>query len=61
MQRRAWDVLVRAYQGGGTVLVADSRTMLTVPRPTLHDRLCFGSGGDLLWSCLSGDFFEGEE
>lgn len=38
VRRRAWDMLGRTYQGGGTVLVADSRTMVTVPRPTLHDR-----------------------
>ncbi|KAG0729488.1 Molybdenum cofactor sulfurase [Chionoecetes opilio] len=36
--RRAWGVLGRTYQGGGTVLMMDSRQMVTVPRPTLHER-----------------------
>lgn len=36
--RRAWGLLQKSYQGGGTVLMIDSRTMVAVPRPTLHER-----------------------
>ena len=38
VRRRAWGLLERSYIGGGTILMIDSRKMVTVPRPTLHER-----------------------
>ncbi|KAK4303906.1 hypothetical protein Pmani_024112 [Petrolisthes manimaculis] len=38
VSQRAWGVMRKSYQGGGTVMVADSRTMTLIPRPLLHDR-----------------------
>ncbi|KAK8384889.1 hypothetical protein O3P69_014454 [Scylla paramamosain] len=41
--RRAWGLLQKTYHGGGTVLMVDSRNIVTVPRPTLHERFEDGS------------------
>ncbi|XP_069191889.1 molybdenum cofactor sulfurase isoform X2 [Procambarus clarkii] len=38
VRKRAWNVLKKEYFGGGTVLMVDSRKMMLVPRPKLHDR-----------------------
>ncbi|KAG7172880.1 Molybdenum cofactor sulfurase-like, partial [Homarus americanus] len=38
VRNTAWQLLNKSYYGGGTVLMVDSRQMVLVPRPRLHDR-----------------------
>ncbi|XP_047480328.1 molybdenum cofactor sulfurase-like [Penaeus chinensis] len=38
VHQRAWTVLGKSYFGGGSVLMIDSRRIVAVPRPVLHDK-----------------------
>ncbi|XP_071531083.1 molybdenum cofactor sulfurase isoform X2 [Panulirus ornatus] len=38
VRNTAWQAMEKSYYGGGTLLMIDSRKILQVPRPRLHDR-----------------------
>ncbi|XP_042860598.1 molybdenum cofactor sulfurase-like isoform X2 [Penaeus japonicus] len=38
VHQRAWTALGKSYFGGGSVLMIDSRKVVVVPRPVLHDK-----------------------